>query len=89
VKPPHRAADSAKPMRRNASTSTAAAIGSLSTSTPLQSKMTNGPSDGPATGSGAVQLFKEMRDYDTARRGDAKSIGCLPCNYTQETNQNC
>src|ERR1700722_5096191 len=33
-------------MRRNASTSTAAAIGSLSTSTPLQSKMTNGPSDG-------------------------------------------
>src|SRR5580693_1224359 len=47
------------PMRLNASASTAAAMGSLSTSTPLQSKMTNGPSD-PRPGSpAAVQLFEE------------------------------
>jgi hypothetical protein len=36
---------SGKPARVNSSAATAAAIGSLSTSTPLQSKMTIGPRD--------------------------------------------
>ena len=48
VEPAHRARGGqrhADPAKRSAE-SAAAAIGSLSTSTPLQSKMTNGPSDG-------------------------------------------
>src|SRR5271154_6865309 len=47
------------PMRLNASASTAAAMGSLSTSTPLKSKMTNGPSDPRPRSPAAVQLFEE------------------------------
>ena len=47
------------PTRPSASASTAAAIGSLSTSTPLQSKMTKGPSDGSATKRDCRPAFQE------------------------------
>ena len=79
-------AESAMPMRLNASASTAAAIGSLSTSTPLQSKMTNGPSD-PRSGSpAAVQLFEGSDDEEhIAGCGDAKSACGLTDHYAQKS----
>jgi hypothetical protein len=52
------------PTRLKAEASTTLAIGSLSTRTPLQSKMTTGPSDAPANVRRAGYLFSESRGED-------------------------
>src|SRR5208282_1890773 len=75
------------PTRVNASARTVLAIGSLSTSTPLQSKMTMGPSDAPATlvGMAVVRLYEQLQDNDTERRWYAKTIARGTRIYAQES----